>query len=95
MHKANGWLEQLERAGNRLPDPATLFLAGTLVVMVVSHLAAVLGWSVRKTLEREGALVTESVTAVSLLASDGIWWAISHLVENFVTFPPLGPSHWA
>jgi aminobenzoyl-glutamate transport protein len=58
--------------------------------MVVSHLAAVLGWSVQKTIEREGAPVTESVTAVSLLASDGIWWATSHLVENFVTFPPLG-----
>lgn len=90
MSKANGWLEQLERAGNRLPDPATLFLAGTLVVMVVSHFAAVLDWSVQKTIEREGALITESVTAVSLLVSDGMWWAISHLVENFVTFPPLG-----
>ena len=86
----SGWLERLERAGNRLPDPATLFLAGTLVVMTLSHIAWLFGWSVQKTVERDGVSITESVTAVSLLASDGLWWTISHLVDNFVSFPPLG-----
>ncbi|MCU0835614.1 MAG: AbgT family transporter [Chromatiaceae bacterium] len=36
------WLDRLGRAGNRLPDPAMLFLAGTLVVMLLSHLAVTL-----------------------------------------------------
>ncbi len=84
------WLDRLERAGNRLPDPATLFLVGSLIVMVVSQLAAWLGWSVEKLVRQEGTLVREQVTAVSLLDSDGLWWVFSSLVENFVTFPPLG-----
>jgi len=84
------WLDRLERAGNRLPDPATLFLAGTLVVMGLSHLAVTLGWSVEKTVRQGEALTRELVTPVSLLDSDGLWWAISGLVDNFVRFPPLG-----
>jgi hypothetical protein len=32
----------------------------------------------------------EQVVAIGLLDSDGLWWVLSHLVENFVTFPPLG-----
>ncbi|MEA3275577.1 MAG: AbgT family transporter [Pseudomonadota bacterium] len=87
---SGGWLDRLERAGNRLPDPATLFLAGTLVVMVLSQVAASLGWSVERRVTIGGALVSESVTPVSLLTSKGLWWAVSHLVENFVRFPPLG-----
>lgn len=84
------WLDRLERAGNRLPDPATLFLAGTLMVMVLSQLAVWLGWSVEKTVRRGDVLVHETVTPVGLLDSDGLWWAISGLVDNFVRFPPLG-----
>ena len=29
-----GWLGRIERIGNRLPDPATLFLIGTVLVMI-------------------------------------------------------------
>jgi aminobenzoyl-glutamate transport protein len=83
-------LDRLERGGNRLPEPATLFLAGTLGVMLLSHLAVVLGWSVEKLVRRDGVLVPETVTPVSLLDGDGLWWALSGLVNNFVTFPPLG-----
>ena len=39
-------LELLERLGNRLPDPATFFLGGTLVIMLVSAVAAATGWEV-------------------------------------------------
>jgi aminobenzoyl-glutamate transport protein len=73
----------VERAGNRLPDPATLFLAGTLLLMLLSDLAVRLGWQVTRP---DG----DSVVPVSLLTSDGVWWLLSHLVENFVDFPPLG-----
>ena len=27
--------------------------------------------------------------ARSMLSSEGIWWLLSHLVENFINFPPL------
>ena len=84
------WLSALERAGNRLPDPATLFFLGTLVVMGVSQVAASLGWTVRKTMVGPGGEQSRLVEARGLLESDGIWWLLSHMVENFVTFPPLG-----
>jgi aminobenzoyl-glutamate transport protein len=85
-----GWLDRVERAGNRLPDPATLFALGTLLLMMLSQLAVWLGWHVQRSVEREGQSQVETIRAVSLLDSDGLWWWLSHLVENFVQFPPLG-----
>ncbi|MFB6259247.1 MAG: AbgT family transporter, partial [Thiohalorhabdaceae bacterium] len=85
-----GWLARIEKAGNRLPDPATLFFAALLVVMGLSQVAEVAGWSVTKTVAGEGGSTTETVVARGLLDSDGLWWLLAHLVENFVQFPPLG-----
>lgn len=50
--QVGGFLGHVERLGNRLPDPATLFLIGTLFVMVLSHLAVVMDWSVPAELPR-------------------------------------------
>jgi len=117
-------LERIERIGNALPDPATLFLLGALAVMGLSQLAVALDWSVEKTLAREvrvpvldaggrpvvdpatGEAVTlaaldpatgqpryeravVAVRPVGLLTADGLYWAVSSLVENFKSFPPL------
>ena len=86
---AGGLLGAIERAGNALPDPTTLFLLGALAVMAASQLAVSLDWSVEKTLSRDGELVVEAVRARSLLSSDGLYWAVSSLVDNFKNFPPL------
>jgi aminobenzoyl-glutamate transport protein len=45
-------LDRIERMGNALPDPATLFLLGALTVMGLSQLAVALDWSVQKTVTR-------------------------------------------
>ena len=84
------WLDRLEAAGNRLPDPASLFVLGMAITMVLSTIAARAGWSVTKTVSREGRTVSETVTAVDLLDGDGLWWLFSNLVRNFIEFPPLG-----
>ena len=47
-----GLLDGIERIGNALPDPATLFLLGAVAVLVLSQLAASLDWSVEKTVSR-------------------------------------------
>jgi aminobenzoyl-glutamate transport protein len=47
------WLDALERLGNALPEPATLFVLGALAVMLVSDLAVRLDWRVEKTSVRE------------------------------------------
>jgi aminobenzoyl-glutamate transport protein len=75
-------LDHIERIGNRLPHPATLFLIGTVVIMLLSQLAVTFSWSVEST-------VTGELTANSLLSGPGFWWLLSHLVENFIRFPPL------
>jgi aminobenzoyl-glutamate transport protein len=46
-------LDAIERIGNALPDPATLFLIGAALVMVLSQVAAGLDWTVEKKVSRE------------------------------------------
>jgi len=75
-------IERIERIGNRLPHPVTLFALGTVLVIGLSEIAARLKWSVN-------SQFTGSLEARSLLSSDGLWWFISHLIENFILFPPL------
>ena len=75
-------LDRIERIGNKLPHPATLFLIGTAVIMVLSQLATSFDWSV-------SSPVTGVLTANNLVSSSGIWWLLSHMVENFIRFPPL------
>ncbi|HSJ99187.1 MAG TPA: AbgT family transporter [Myxococcota bacterium] len=86
---SGGLLGAVERLGNRLPDPATLFLLATLLVMALSQAAASLGWAVEKTTLDASGPVTVRVEPVSLLTSDGLHWVVSNLVANFRDFPPL------
>ena len=84
-------LTWIERTGNRLPDPASLFFLATLAIMAISQLGEALDWRVTKTvLAADGTLQQAEVAAVGLLDSDGLWWIFSHLVDNFMSFPPLG-----
>jgi aminobenzoyl-glutamate transport protein len=98
-------LDRIERAGNALPDPTTLFAVGALLVMLLSQLAVSLDWQVEKIVTRELVAdgkpvldargvpqresVREAVRAKSLLSSDGLYWALASLVDNFKNFPPL------
>ncbi|MEJ2095429.1 MAG: AbgT family transporter, partial [Gammaproteobacteria bacterium] len=75
-------LDKIERAGNRLPHPASLFAIGLLIVILISQVAASLEWTVNSP-------YTDKLEARSLLSSTGLWWLLSHMVENFIRFPPL------
>ncbi len=76
-------LDLVERLGNRLPDPLTLFVILGGVVLVASHLAAGAGLAV--THPGTGA----RVAAVSLLGPDGLRRVLGDAVEVFAAFPPL------
>ena len=52
MTTTGGFLGWIERIGNKLPDPATLFLMGTLGIMVLSAVAVAMDWSVTHELPR-------------------------------------------
>ena len=102
--KNDGLLGWIERVGNRLPDPATLFLIGTVLVMIASAVAAESGWIVEERLPDHSVLNEQSgdnskvkwvetgriFEANNILTRDGVFWAISSMVENFINFAPLG-----
>ena len=99
-----GWLGWIERIGNRLPDPATLFLIGTVLVMVASAVAAKTQWVVEERLPEQTAAFGQAAEpsevkwvatgkiyeANNILTRDGLFWAISSMVKNFINFAPLG-----
>jgi aminobenzoyl-glutamate transport protein len=147
--RRGGWLDWLERAGNKLPDPSTLFVIGALIVMILSQVAVWADWRVEPMrpqpmveIQRDAAgnpvldpatgvplsapvldargrprmelvpqmkpatdeagepvldpatgepvMEPEVIEPVSLLDSEGIYWAITSMVKNFINFPPLG-----
>jgi aminobenzoyl-glutamate transport protein len=78
------FLDTVEWAGNRLPEPATLFVVLCVAVVLLSAAVAAIGWSV--THPSTGA----QVEAVSLLNGDGLRRMLTSAVSNFTGFAPLG-----
>jgi len=78
------FLNGIERAGNRLPDPLVLFVAMAAVVPLLSALAAGLGW------QRLHPVTGETIRAVNLLEPVSLQRMLTGAVGNFTSFPPLG-----
>ncbi|MEE2751871.1 MAG: AbgT family transporter [Myxococcota bacterium] len=76
----------VERWGQKLPDPLTLFAGMALLVVVVS--ALFVGTSA-EVVQRTGDVVELSVK--SLLSTEGFRWMFVDAVKNFIEFAPLGP----
>lgn len=74
----------VERIGNRLPDPATLFVMLGLVVLVLSLIGSTMGWSVA-----DPRTPGTTATVRNLLSVDGIRWILTSALKNFLDFPPL------
>ena len=77
-------LNTIERVGNRLPDPVTLFIISILIVMVLSALLAALGSS------GVNPATGDSVAAISLLDASQIRRLFVELPQVLTSFPPLG-----
>lgn len=90
--KKKGILNFIERVGNALPHPATIFVILCAIIMVVSYIMAEMGVSVtyeglnRTTNEIE----TMTVTVTSLLSREGIIGMLEGALVNFTSFAPLG-----
>ncbi|MBK9176957.1 MAG: AbgT family transporter [Flavobacteriales bacterium] len=78
------FLAIIERAGNALPHPATLFAILALVVVVISWIADLSGMSAIH--PATGA----SVTPKNLLSAEGLHFILTKMVVNFTGFAPLG-----
>ncbi|MGL5796863.1 MAG: AbgT family transporter, partial [Cetobacterium sp.] len=86
------FLNVVEKGGNALPHPATLFGILAILVIIISGIGDMLGWSVdfvginRKTMKTEEMLIVTK----SLMTKDGINYIFNTMVTNFTGFAPLG-----
>lgn len=78
------FLSIVERTGNALPHPATLFALLALGIVVLSDLASRLG------LSAVHPVSGETVAPVSLLSIAGLHRILTQTVTNFTGFAPLG-----
>lgn len=85
-------LDSVERVGNGLPNPATIFLILTGIVIVASAICAAFGISVTYDFldSKTGEITQRTVAAVSLLAPDSIRHMVTTVVSNFTGFFALG-----
>ena len=83
-----GWLAWsltfIERVGNALPHPGTLFAVMALLVIIVSAIAAQFDLVVR----HPGS--GDEIRPVNLMTLPGLHRILTSLVTNFTGFAPLG-----
>ncbi len=77
-------LNFVEKAGNALPHPASLFGLFALATLLLSAVAAWVNWSAVH------PATGEMVNPVNLLTKEGLHRVILELVDNFTSFAPLG-----
>ena len=91
-NSSKGILSAIERVGNKLPHPATIFVILCAIVVVISAIMAKMGVSVTYTgLDRSTMEIKEmTASVVSLLTPEGIRYMFTSAVSNFTSFAPLG-----
>ncbi|HTU12779.1 MAG TPA: AbgT family transporter [Allosphingosinicella sp.] len=95
--RQKGFLGFVERAGNMLPEPTMIFIWLILALMLLSTLAAWLGWSASLPYAGEeapehGVLANGVLTyeATSLFSEDNIRRLLSEMPRTMSGFAPLG-----
>lgn len=83
-----GWVDRtlgtIERIGNALPHPASLFAILAAAIVVISAIAVAIG------LEVTHPGTGQTVKPVSLLTLNGLHRMLTEAVKNFTGFAPLG-----
>ena len=80
----NRFLDGVEKVGNILPHPGTLFAIFALLVILISEIAAQLDLSVIHPGTKE------TIKSFSLLSIEGLHMILTKMVKNFTDFAPLG-----
>lgn len=86
--KSSVWIRSLlaiERAGNRLPAPALLFLLLIVAIIIISALCDVFS------VQGIHPASKEVLEVNSLLSFDALRWWLQNAVKNFIGFAPVGP----
>lgn len=82
--QTQGILSAIERTGNRLPDPAVLFIALLVIVWLASFLLSFIEWSLVD--PRTG----EPLRVINQLSGESMAAFMSAMVKNFAHFHPIG-----
>ena len=78
------WLQKLENFGNKLPNPAILFLMLLILLAVMSYIMQLSNFSAFN------PKTQEMIHVKSLISAEGLDWFLSNLIKNYINFPPLG-----
>lgn len=77
-------LDAVERACNKLPPPAILFV---WLFVFVAVLSAILAWC---GVSSVNPATGETVVVNNLFSKDGVQWLLANMLTNFTDFAPLG-----
>ncbi|MCR1897398.1 AbgT family transporter [Irregularibacter muris] len=94
-NKLERFISTVEKIGNKLPHPFWLFIALSVIVMVLSFVMAKMGVSVNymSAARESGAAPTETlVTITNLLSKESLQDFFGNLVSNYSGFAPLGAT---
>ncbi len=80
----NRLLSVIEKIGNALPHPATLFAIFALLIILISGVTSLLDIAV------EHPATGEIIEPVNLLSREGLHRILTEMVDNFTGFAPLG-----
>ncbi|WAT18964.1 AbgT family transporter [Aurantiacibacter sp. MUD11] len=87
----SGFLGWVERTGNRLPDPVLLFVYFIAILVAISVVAGLAGWSAPHPAEIDPDTGTNRIVFVeSLLSTENLRRLLTEVPETFTSFPPLG-----
>ena len=86
-------LDVIEKVGNKLPHPITLFGMFCVAIMIISAICSMMGVSATGELidrANNNQIALQTVNVINLLSREGIVYMLENAVNNFVTFAPLG-----
>jgi len=82
--KNTGILGKIELLGNKLPNPAILFIILAGMLAVLSAVLAAYNVTAIDPITHKAILVK------SMLTKAGLHWILADMVKNYINFPPLG-----
>lgn len=85
-------LDVVEKAGNKVPHPAMIFLSLMVIVIVLSHVLHLFGASVTQQVidPVTEKIQSSTVAARSLLTTEGIRFIYASVIPNFMGFTAVG-----
>ena len=78
------FLDGIEAACNKLPNPAIIFMFLFVITAVVSLLLSALNVAV------VNPASAETIRVKNFFSVDGLYWFLTNMILNFTSFPPLG-----